>query len=75
MTPNQVDDILSKLLKSMRNEVKEAGDAYRELAAAYNDWKSDKTQENWADVEYRANGAMMWIIPPENPLTDPFFGD
>ena len=65
MTELEVEQLLEGLLHSIREGVREAKDAYRELSGAFNVWKKRKTRENWAEVEYRAQGVRMWLLPED----------
>ncbi len=66
MTPRQVDDILGKLLKAMPSGNQQVKTAYEDLVRIYNAWKAERTVDNWRDVEFQAQGAMMWIPREEN---------
>jgi hypothetical protein len=70
MTEKEIENILAKLLHEIGTGRKEAVNAYTELSSDYTVWKSKKTAENWADVEYRAQGAMMWIPKTKDESTD-----
>jgi hypothetical protein len=61
MTRRNVERILEGLLQSIRDGVQEAQTAHMELSSEFNVWKDKPTSDNWHDVEYAAQGAMMWL--------------
>jgi len=67
MTSKQVENLLSELLHEIGVGNRMAIEGHRELLAAFNVHESNPTAENWAEVEYRAYGAMMCLPRKETP--------